>query len=66
MIGTIRSYSFWLAVVMTLICAVIGTFLAQLPYLSLFGALIIALILGMYLQASKKLVNQASGGIAFI
>lgn len=66
MIGTIRSYSFWLAVVMTLICAVIGTFLAQLPYLSLFGALIIALILGMFFKSSKKLVNQASGGIAFI
>ncbi|WP_439424647.1 YeiH family protein (plasmid) [Oenococcus alcoholitolerans] len=51
---------------MTLICAVIGSLLAQLPYFSLFGALIIALILGMIFQTAGTLKSQAGIGIGFI
>lgn len=62
----LKTKSFWLATAMTLICAVIGSLLAQLPYFSLFGALIIALILGMIFQTAGTLKSQAGIGIGFI
>lgn len=43
----IKTKSFWLAAVMTLICAVAGVLLAKLPYVNLIGALVIALLLGI-------------------
>lgn len=42
--------SFWGAAALTLICAVAGSELAQVPYLNLVGALVIALLLGMACQ----------------
>ncbi|KRL05189.1 hypothetical protein FD46_GL001140 [Liquorilactobacillus oeni DSM 19972] len=43
-----------------------GSFLAQLPYLSLVGALVLALLLGMLLQVSPGLVDAAQDGTGFI
>ncbi|GAY73551.1 inner membrane protein [Lentilactobacillus kosonis] len=58
--------SFGLAAILTLICALIGTFLAGLPYLNLVGALVISLLMGMVFQVFKGPVKQAKFGIGFI
>ncbi|WP_283678040.1 putative sulfate exporter family transporter [Lentilactobacillus sp. Marseille-Q4993] len=58
--------SFGLAAILTLICALIGTFAAGLPYLSLIGALVISLIMGMVFQVFKKPIENAKIGIGFI
>ncbi|WP_268912395.1 YeiH family protein [Lentilactobacillus sp. SPB1-3] len=58
--------SFGLAAVLTLICALIGTFLAGLPYLNLIGALVISLLMGMVFQVFKGPVQTAKFGIGFI
>ena len=62
----IKTKSFWLAILTTLICSLGGLFLSKLPYLSLIGALVISLLLGMFLQVSPKVVAETKGGIGFI
>ena len=42
-----KTRSFWIAAIMTLICSVAGVLLAKLPYVNLIGALVIALLLGI-------------------
>jgi uncharacterized membrane protein YadS len=46
----IRTKSFWLATILTLICSVAGILLAKLPYVNLIGALVLALLLGICMQ----------------
>lgn len=63
----IKTKSFWLAAVMTLICAVAGVLLAKLPYVNLIGALVIALLLGIAMQLTpSKLQADAKPGMGFI
>ncbi|WP_283596014.1 YeiH family protein [Limosilactobacillus vaginalis] len=63
----IKTKSFWLAAVMTLICAVAGVLLAKLPYVNLIGALVIALLLGIAMQLTpSKLQAYAKSGMGFI
>lgn len=66
MLAIMKQKSFWLAAAMTLACSVAATFLAKLPYLSLIGALVISLLLGIAFQAAPKLVREAGPGISFI
>lgn len=61
-----KSRSFYYAVAMTLVCSILGTFLGGLPYLSVIGALVISLILGMLFQLSRPAVQKAEQGIGFI
>ncbi|KRM37476.1 hypothetical protein FC39_GL000125 [Lactobacillus hamsteri DSM 5661 = JCM 6256] len=63
----IKTKSFWLAAIMTLICAVAGILLAKLPYVNLIGALVIALLLGIAMQLTpSSLRAEAKGGMGFI
>ncbi|ANN48338.1 YeiH family protein [Levilactobacillus brevis] len=64
--NTLVTRSFWGAAVITLICAVAGSELAQLPYLNLVGALVIALLLGMACQLAPRMVAVNRDGIGFI
>lgn len=62
-----KKKTFWLAAIMTLICAVAGVLLAKLPYVNLIGALVISLLLGIAMQLTPTTVQQeASAGMAFI
>ena len=62
-----KTKSFWIAAIMTLICSVAGVLLAKLPYVNLIGALVIALLLGIAMQLTPaSLRNEAQGGIGFI
>ena len=63
---TLVSRPFWGAAVLTLICAVLGSELANLPYLNLVGALVLALLLGMALQVRPQLVTPNLAGVGFI
>lgn len=62
----IKTRSFWNAAALTLLCAVLGVFLAKLPYLNLIGTLVIALLLGMSLQLVPPAVEKSRAGIGFI
>lgn len=63
----IKTKSFWIAAIMTLICAVAGVLLAKLPYVNLIGALVIALLLGIAMQLTPaKLQADAKDGMGFI
>ncbi|WP_195701663.1 YeiH family protein [Companilactobacillus futsaii] len=58
--------SFLYAFGITLLCSIIGTFLGGLPYLTIIGALVISLILGMMFQISQPLIEESKMGIGFI
>ncbi len=58
--------SFYYAFAMTLLCSIIGSFLGGLPYLTIIGALVISLILGMLFQMYRPAIDQAKVGIGFI
>ncbi|WP_125710243.1 YeiH family protein [Companilactobacillus zhongbaensis] len=57
---------FYYALLMTLVCSVAGTLLGGLPYLSIIGALVISLILGMLFQLYRPAIDKAEVGIGFI
>ncbi|WP_125770597.1 YeiH family protein [Companilactobacillus furfuricola] len=57
---------FYYALIMMLICSIIGTLLGGLPYLSIIGALVISLILGMLFQLYRPAIDKAEVGIGFI
>ena len=61
-----KKRAFWLAALLTFICSVLGSFLAKLPYLSLIGALVLSLLLGIAFQSFSQTINKASFGIGFI
>lgn len=54
------------AILMTLVCSILGTLLGGLPYLSIIGALVISLILGMAFQLYRPAIQKAEVGIGFI
>lgn len=58
--------SFLYAFGITLLCSIVGTLLGGLPYLTIIGALVISLILGMMFQVSQPLVQKSKVGIGFI
>lgn len=57
---------FYYALAMTLVCSLLGTVLGGLPYLSIIGALVISLILGMLFQFYRPAIDKAEVGIGFI
>ena len=61
-----QTRSFYYAFILTLICSVLGTFLGGLPYLSVIGALVISLVLGMCLQAYRPAIEESKAGTGFI
>src|SRR5699024_1750384 len=61
-----KKRAFWLAALLTFICSVLGSFLAKLPYLSLIGALVLSLLLGIAFQSFPQTINKACSGIGFI
>jgi len=61
-----KSSGFYLAIIMTLACSILGTILGGLPYLSIIGALVISLVLGMMFQLYRPAINKAEMGIGFI
>lgn len=64
--GIFRTSSFYYAFIMTLICSILGTFFGGLPYLTIIGALVISLILGMFFQMHQPVIKKAKSGIGFI
>lgn len=58
--------SFYYAAIMTLFCSIVGSFLGGLPYLTIIGALVISLILGMMFQLYRPAIDSAEVGIGFI
>ncbi|KRM09790.1 putative sulfate exporter family transporter [Paucilactobacillus suebicus] len=64
--SVMRTRSFYFAAVLTLICSIIGTVLAGLPYFAIIGALVISLVLGMGLQIYQPAIESSKAGIGFI
>lgn len=58
--------SFYYALGMTLFCSIVGSWLGGLPYLTVIGALVISLILGMMFQLYRPAIVSAEMGIGFI
>ncbi len=51
---------------MTLLCSIVGSFLGGLPYLTVIGALVLSLMLGMMFQLYRPAIQKAESGIGFI
>lgn len=66
MVELVKKKSFWLAFASTLVCSLLGKYLALLPGLSLIGALVIALIVGMIFQVNQNLMYKSAEGVSFI
>lgn len=64
--SALKTRSFYTAALLTLICSILGTLLAGIPYLTIIGALVISLILGMILQMYQPAIKSAKVGIGFI
>ncbi|WP_461240205.1 YeiH family protein [Paucilactobacillus sp. N302-9] len=64
--GVLKTREFYFAALFTLICSLLGTFLGGLPYLSVIGALVLSLILGMVAQVAKPAIDSVKPGIGFI
>lgn len=62
----LSSRAFYIAFIMTLCCSLIGKYAATLPILSVIGAMVIALLLGMLLQLVPRLKDLTDGGVGFI
>ena len=63
----VKTKSFWLAAVMTLICSITGIFLAKLPYFNIIGALVLALLLGIGMQLTPSQIQaEAKSGMGLI
>lgn len=57
---------FYFAVAITLLASFLGSYLAKLPYLSVIGALVIALLFGMLFQLIPNLKQHCEPGTGFI
>lgn len=66
MLKVLKTKSFFLAFIMTLICSLIGTVLGSFPYFKIIGALVLALLVGMVFQALPGTIKEAKNGIGFI
>ncbi len=64
--GVLRTNGFFIALALTLVCALAGNYFGGLPYLSLIGALVISLILGMLFQVFQRPIEASREGIGFI
>lgn len=62
----LKKKGFYLSVVVTLFASLAGSYLAKLPYLSVIGALVLALIFGMLFQLVPGLKQNAEPGTGFI
>lgn len=56
---------FFLGIGITLAIALVARFLAMLPFLSIMGQLVLAILLGMLYRAFFPIPENASGGISF-
>ena len=61
-----KSVNFYYTLGIMLVISLVAKYLAQVPALKLFGHLVIALVIGMALQASKGLKEQVKADIPFI
>lgn len=61
-----KKKGWYVAVVVTLLCSLAGSYLAGFPYLKVIGALVLALIFGMLLQTLPAIKVAADEGIGFI
>ena len=61
-----KSVNFYYTLGIMLIISLVAKYLAQVPALKLFGHLVITLVIGMALQASKGLKEQVKADIPFI
>ena len=61
-----KSINFYYTLGIMLVISLVAKYLAQVPALKLFGHLVIALVIGMALQASKGLKEQVKADIPFI
>lgn len=64
--SVLKTREFYFAALLTLICSLLGTFLGGLPYLTVIGALVLSLILGMMSQVAGPVINSVKPGIGFI
>ncbi|UQS85686.1 putative sulfate exporter family transporter [Apilactobacillus apisilvae] len=62
----ILTTKFWLAIIVTFICTLAGTYLAGMPYLNIIGSLVLALIFGMLIQVQPKITKNLKSEAGFI
>ena len=60
------SKGFVVAFALTLACSLLGSYLAKLPYISVIGALVLSLVLGMICQVFRPAIEYGRAGIGFI
>ncbi|TPR40955.1 YeiH family protein [Apilactobacillus micheneri] len=66
MLKIIFTPKFWVTIIVTFICTMIGTYLAGMPYLNIIGSLVLALIFGMLLQVQPKITRGLKAEAGFI
>ena len=66
MIKTLFSRQFVVAFLLTLLCSLAGSFLGNLPYLSVIRPLVIPLVLGLLKLFAQPAVEYSQSGIGFI
>lgn len=64
--NVVLSRNFASAFGLTLICSLLGSYLAGFPYLEVIGALVISLILGMLAQTYEPAISYSQAGIGLI
>ena len=64
--NVVLSRNFASAFGLTLICSLLGSYLAGFPYLEVIGALVISLILGMLAQNYEPAISYSQAGIGLI
>lgn len=62
----LHDQNFYVALIITLACSLVGKMLSSLPGLSLIGHLVIALLLGMGVQTMRALTETARMGTGYI
>lgn len=62
----LKKKEFYISGIILLLCSIAGKYLAFLPGLNVIGHLVIALLLGMFLQAFKGIKKAAKGASHFI
>lgn len=66
LVQQLHEQNFYVALIVTLACSLVGKMLATLPGLSLIGHLVIALLLGMGVQSMRALTETARMGTGYI
>jgi uncharacterized integral membrane protein (TIGR00698 family) len=56
---------FWLGIGITLLIAIVAKYVAMIPFLTIIGQLVIAILLGMVWRSTLSVPQRALGGITF-